>query len=343
MKILCSISTKNRYDVLPMAIMSVANQVYSPNQLHLTVFDDNDEPKDLREMEMCRYAFQMLDTKNISWDVKYGAKKGQHHNHQVANRLGYDFVWRLDDDCVPEPYTLSVLMAHMKDDVGAVGGHILTPPLPTITQLSQAYPNGFSSLIDDLDTKANLQWSPLISSYTSLPIEVDHLHCSFLYRAGIVDYDLRLSKKAHREETMFTYSLKLKGYKILVAPCITWHFKATAGGIRSDNDINDYQHDEWLFRKWLEFKKTGKKLFILNCGLGDHYMFMQSFKPDPNSVVACCYPDVMTGWDTISIADAWNLDDIEHYNVYAWAAKNNWKGSMVDAFRRFYEDFNRTR
>jgi len=49
MNILCSISTKNRYDTfLPLAIQSVINQSRSPTKL--IIFDDNDDPRDLREV-----------------------------------------------------------------------------------------------------------------------------------------------------------------------------------------------------------------------------------------------------------------------------------------------------
>jgi hypothetical protein len=119
---------------------------------------------------------------------------------------GFDAIWRLDDDCVAEPNVLQMLELEMTDGVGAVGGSILTPNISM--DRKQA-----SSSIDDLD-KPNLQWFR-----TSTIMVMDHLHCSFLYRAGIVNYDWRLSKKAHREETMFTYSLKLKGYKLLFVPC----------------------------------------------------------------------------------------------------------------------------
>ena len=62
MRILCSISTRGRYDTtLPMAIQSVITQTRLPDKL--VIFDDNDNPKDTREDPKYRYLFSLLDKK----------------------------------------------------------------------------------------------------------------------------------------------------------------------------------------------------------------------------------------------------------------------------------------
>jgi hypothetical protein len=324
MRILCSISTKNRYEnALPMAIMSVIHQTRKPD--HLTIYDDNDIPQDLRHNETYRHLFLLLNIKGIPWSVVFGQKRGQHYNHQSANRAGYDAVWRLDDDCVAEPNVLEVLESKLVSGVGAVGGSILLPSMPVTTAPSNA-----GSRIWELN-QPNKQWFKILKTH-----EVDHLHCSFLYRAGIANYDLRLSRKAHREETMFTFALHLKGYRVLITPCITWHFRAGSGGIRSDNDIRDYRHDDDLFRNWVGFARGRKRIYVLNNGLGDHYMFLQALKPELGSVIACCYPETMKGYNVISIEEAKKLVDIEHYDVYKWCAEHRWQGTLIEAFREMY-------
>jgi cellulose synthase/poly-beta-1,6-N-acetylglucosamine synthase-like glycosyltransferase len=219
-KILCSISTRGRYHTtLPLAIQSIITQTHKADKL--VVFDDNDEPKDLRNDPIYMHLFRMLDMKGIKWEWLYAGKKGQHHNHQIANTMGYEFVWRMDDDTIAEPDVLEKLFSYMTDNVGAVGGSTLTPNW-------DCRENNATGLIDNIDKEPNKQWGT-ISKVQS----VDHLHCSFLYRAGIVDYNTGLSPKAHREETLFTFQLKNKGYKLLVIPdCITWHLKLPSGGIR---------------------------------------------------------------------------------------------------------------
>ena len=182
--ILCSISTRGRYDTtLALAMMSVTNQTLAPDKL--IVYDDNEQPKDLREIQHYAYIFQILLQKGIEWEWVFAARKGQHYNHHMANNAGFKLVWRLDDDTVAEANVLETLYSHTKDDVGAVGGAVLTPPI-----MLDIHATG---KIEDIEREPNLQWGIIKEKK-----EVDHLHCSFLYRAGIHDYNLALTRIAHR-------------------------------------------------------------------------------------------------------------------------------------------------
>jgi GT2 family glycosyltransferase len=319
-KILCSISTKNRYDTfLPLTIQSVINQTRLPDKL--VIFDDNDNPKDLREDPRYRYFFGILDRKNILWEYIFAGKKGQHHNHQMANTMGYDWVWRVDDDNSPEPNVLENLCSHIADDVGAIGGSVITPEWG----INETNATG---KIENIDNEPNIQWGKI-----NQVKEVDHLHCSFLYRAGIVDYNLGLSKVAHREETLFTYQLKQKGYKNLVIPnTITWHAKSSTGGIRSENNVALYEHDEYIFRNIVGIQN--KTIVVLDCGMGDHIVFKHVLPDIKNPVVFTCYPDIIPGK---SIAEAVQLyGDVGNLNVYKKMDEWNWTGSLEDAFRKLY-------
>jgi len=280
-RVLCSVATRGRYfTTLPLVLNAVINQTRPVDKL--VVFDDNDEPQDMRKEMIYQYFFQMLDAKGIAWEWLYADKKGQHHIHQRANLMGYDWVWRVDDDAIPEPNVLAQLFAYTNDSVGAVGGSILTPPyLPDTLQVT--------GKIDNIDIEPNIQWGHIKGKK-----EVEHLHCSFLYRAGIADYNLGLSRIAHREETIFTYSLHQKGYKILAVPgAVTWHLKNPEGGIRSETKQEMYQHDEYIFRNILEYRD--KTIAVLNCGLGDHLVFSHVLPAIPGAEVFTCYPEVVPG------------------------------------------------
>jgi len=315
--ILCSISTRGRYDTtLPMAIQSVITQTLKPNKL--VIFDDNEQPKDIREIQHYEYLFRMLDEKNIEWQVIFGQKKGQHFNHQMANTMDYEWVWRLDDDTIADSNVLENLYKHTASDVGAVGGSVLTPP----------FIKGLNSTgkIDDIDEQ-NIQWD-----YIKDIKEVDHLHCSFLYRAGIHDYNLGLSQVAHREETLFTFGLKQKGYKLLVIPnTVTWHLRNRNGGIRTfQKDMFD--HDEYIFRNHLEYKD--KTIVVLNSGMGDHLVFTSVLPLIKNAAVFSCYPEIVPGR---SIDDAMRLfGDLDCYSIYKKMDQWNWKNSLEKAFRKMY-------
>ena len=104
-----------------------------------------------------------------------------------------------------------------------------------------------------------------------------------------------------------------------------------------------YQNDDWLFQQWLKFKRTGKKLWLINGGLGDHYIFRQVITPSQDDVLAVCYPAVFPEHKCISIAEAEQLVDKKDYDVYEWATQMNWRGTLQDAYLKLYEHINNPR
>ena len=318
--VLCSIATRGRYQTtLPLALNAIINQTKLPDKL--VIFDDNDEPEDVRNNNIYQHLFSIMDYKGIKWEWVYAAKKGQHHIHQLANRMGYDWVWRVDDDAIPEPNVLEELYSWINDDVGAIGGAILTLPINPDTSKN-------TGKIQDIDKEPNIQWAEIKKLK-----EVEHLHCSFLYRAGVHDYNLGLSRVAHREETLFTYGLYLKGYTILAAPhANTWHLKNPQGGIRSESNQQLYHHDELIFRNTLAYKD--KKIVVLNVGMGDHIVFKNVLKDITNAEVFTCFPDIVPGRP---ISEAMSLfGDIDQWSIYKKMAEWNWTDSLEKAFRKLY-------
>ena len=318
-RILCSVATRGRYfTTLPLVLNAIINQSQKPDKL--IIFDDNDEPQDMRNEFLYQHFFSILDAKKIAWEWQFAEKKGQHFIHQKANLMGYDWVWRVDDDAIPEPNVLENLSKHINASVGAIGGAILTNPLP-IT-------NNVTGVIDSIDNEPNSQWN-----YIHHIKKVEHLHCSFLYRAGVHDYNLGLSRVAHREETLFTYGLHQKGYQVLVVPnANTWHYKNPQGGIRSETKKEMYEHDEIIFRKTLEYRD--KTIVVLNCGMGDHIVFNFVLPEIKNPVVFSCYPEIVAGG---SIAEAQTLfGDIDQWNIYKKMDLWKWTDTLENAFRKLY-------
>ncbi len=319
------ISTKNRYDVLPMAIQSIAMQTRVPDEFVL--FDDNESPLDLRELPTYKYLFQLLDNKGIKWQVVFGAKKGQHHNHQKSQEMAQDLVWRLDDDNIAEPNVLERLEEQI-EGAGAVGGLVLEPNHYSIGRPGRII----------LDPHAyNVQWS----KWSGAPVEAEHLYSTFLYRKGIADYNLNLSPAGHREETIFSHSIFLKGYSLLVDPSVTtWHFRGQDGGIRTYTSKEYWNHDEEIFDKWLAFTKKKKKLIILDSGIGDHIVF-KSILPEIKKkygeiIISCCYPDIFEGEEVMSIAEGQLLENKDSQNVYKFMEEHNWKMSLREAYIKLY-------
>lgn len=318
--VLCSISTRGRYrTTLPLTISSVINQTVLPDQL--VVYDDNDQAEDLRKDPVYQALFNMMNLKGISWEWIWAQKKGQHHNHQAANLKAKEWVWRVDDDCIAESTVLQTLLSHTCTTVGAVGGSILTPTW-------DQSPRSATGLIEHAAVEPSLQWGriPLITS-------VDHLHCSFLYRAGICDYNLGLSRVAHREETLFTWSLKHRGYQLLVVPdAVTWHLKSDDGGIRSEQDHNLYHRDNQIFENFVRYRD--RTIVVLDNGMGDHIMFKPVLKHVRNPAVFSCYPQIIPG---DSIQQAKDLfGSIDQWSIYRKMSEWNWNSSVELAYRKMY-------
>ncbi len=332
MRIICEISTRDRYELLSQSLLSLALQTYK--DFDVLIFDDTDNPRDIRGI--CEPALRIFDYYGIGWRVEFGQKRGQHFNHQRAQELAKtDWLFRFDDDEILAPDVLEKLIGNVRDDVGAVAGLVL-PPAPS------PVPPDAANVITDLN-RPNIQW------FTQEPrvLEVDHLHSTFLYRQGLVDYELSLSPAAHREETLFTHEIKRKGYKLLVdTSAVTWHFRSEQGGIRSHHNPQFWDDDEKLFqdklREW-GVNSEPTKTIVLDCGRGDH-VIVKSLIPRLKEkygklIVATCFPDIFNGEvEQISIAEAKNrLGNIDRFSIYRWCIDHNWTENLVTAHEKMYD------
>lgn len=334
------VSTKNRYEVLSQCLLSVALQ--TTKDFDIIIFDDSDNPPCNADALVERFpaygeVFQLFQEYKIGWQVVYGEKRGQHFNHQAAQRIAKtDFIWRIDDDEVAEPDVLEKLLRNIADDVGAVGGLVL-PPNPS------GLPDNATNSIVEINAP-NVQW---FRHPSALVLEVDHLHSTFLYRRGIELFDLSLSPVAHREETIFTYGIKRKGYKLLVdTSAVTWHFRSGRGGIRSHGNPAFYDHDEKIFQsKLLEWGINAEpcKIIICDTGRGDHVIvksLMPRLKEKYKKILAAtCYPDILgEEVEQISIAEAQQrFGNLDRFSIYRWCIENGWTGNLVEAHERMYD------
>ena len=338
-KVTAYISTAGRYHTtLPLAITALCMQTYKPE--YFILFDDG-EQQDLRKDPMYQYLFGLLDEKKIKWSVGFGARQGQVKNHQKAlEEAKTEWLWRLDDDNIPEPDCLETLMNNVTDKVGAVAGLVLHPNQP-IKQLPSWYSHNKIEYCED-PQQLNIQWFK-----QSGVKSVDHLYSTFIYRkaASQHGFNMDLSPVGHREESLFTYGMKLAGWDLLVDPkAVTWHFRYSAGGIRGQHHTKEnFDHDAQIFLSKLYENKVllkTKKLIVLDSGLGDHLAFRHVLpelkEKYPNLVLSVCYPEVFKddGVELTSIAEA-NCDIAEH-NIYKWMWDRDWKNTIVEAYRQRY-------
>lgn len=342
MKVTASISTRNRYfTTLPLCLTALANQTRVPDEL--IIFDDGDH-KDLREEPVYQSIFAHLTKRKIDWRVEFGEGIGQVANHQKTIEIAkYDYIWRMDDDNVPESNVLETLINEI-GKAGAIGGLVLDPK-------GNLHPNKLaSSKIEDIFFGLNEQWfpheKPTIKS-------VDHLYSSFLYtrKAATHGYEKNLSRVGHREETHFTYGMKRQGWKVLITPhCVTWHYHSPTGGIRDNTRAEMWEKDEELFlKKMKEWEVERNEFFpiVLDNGLGDHYAF-KTILPDiieknknKTILLANCYPKLFYEFtnkvDLLSIAEAsMSFGSLDRFNLYKFMVDNKCDGHIIDAYKKMY-------
>lgn len=330
------IPTKGRYDSLDKTLLSIALQTRKPAEV--IIVDDSDNPVNLTTVPHYEHIFRLFDEKGIKWQVKFGQKKGQHHSHQMIQELAQtDWIFRIDDDEVAEPDVLRRLIsvAIQDEKIGAVA--------PSVTMANpQMLPTGLKNSIRTVKKSPNMQWFRGTGEHPA-----DHLYSCFLYKKGVVRYDLTLSTVCHREETIFSYSLKRAGYKLVVnMDAHVYHFQSQTGGIRTFKDPQLWAHDEGIFNAYLSLWNVSEdetKMVVLDCGIGDHWAFKNILpelkKKHKDITIAACFPDVF--WDEdvklISIADAINIyGDITPFQVYKLLWDTNEKIHLIDGFKKMY-------
>jgi GT2 family glycosyltransferase len=347
MKITASVSTRNRYfTTLPLCLTAIANQTKVPEEL--IIFDDG-EHRDIRNEPVYQNIFSHLTKRGIFWHVEFGSGEGQVKNHQrTLETAKHELIWRLDDDNVPEANVLETLFGELGKQTGAIGGLVLDPK-------GNLHPNKLaSSKIEDIFLGQNEQWFP--HEKPSIK-QVAHLYSTFLFRkeAAAHGYETSLSRVGHREETIFTYEMKRKGWNLQVTPhAVTWHYHNPVGGIRDNTNKEMWDHDEAIFsEKMKQWGVVTNQYFpiVMNNGLGDHLAFKTLMPEILNKygnqkiLLAVCYPDLyreyaMTNQNVriLSIADAQMSygEGINQFDIYKWMVEHHWAGHMLGAFRALY-------
>lgn len=344
------VSTKGRYNsTLPLALQSLALQTKNPDKI--IIYDDNENPEDLRKNPIYENIFKTFEEKRIKWFVLFGQKKGQVANHEhCRTNCKTDIIFRFDDDEILEHDVIEKLYSHFSNkEIGAVGGVIATPD--SNLRLSKIFGK---NKIEEIFFAPNIQWCV---QEDEDPFEVDHLYSSFMYKVSASLPYPELSKVGHSEETQFTYNIKTNGYKIIVDPCVkTWHYHFPNGGIRSEQDFSLWQKDTENFKKYLKNKNIELKEFkfiVCNGGFGDNIILRNLWNdfrkkyPDIKTYIATYYKEA---WDNI-MDD--NLDlisveegkiialsmgtSLENLNIYHWMIKNNWKNHISEAYKKMFD------
>jgi len=268
-----SISSRGRMmTTTPLAVMSVINQDTPPD--YLVIFDDTPDKEKEKwfETHVWKQLFSIMNAKCIKWEVMLSDGFGQVKNHQAVldmtkQRKDAKYIWRVDDDNIPEYNVLSTLLKTIEstscDAVAAC-----TPEPDAFLREKPVSSFTDAGLILE---SSNVQWF-----YDHKIHHADHLYSSFLYNPDRFEsYNLELSTVGHREETFFTLGKECT----VDNSVINWHIRNPQGGIRSFSREEMWNEDEAKFRKYYFSKfKPFEKIGCIN-GLGDAYA-LKSVLPD---------------------------------------------------------------
>ena len=266
------IPTKNRYEFLALVLQSLTNQTYK--EWELLIVDDSDKPFDINNLPFISPFLRWMEHNKHEWRVMFGKKAGPHKAHQLSlEQSKNNYILRIDDDCIINESYIEELVKSIlsKEHCGAVGGVILDPSQPIVSQIMPKdadFTKEYSGNIWE-DEQGNPYHSPSLQwFYHSDEVlkPVQHIHSSFLYKKAAALAiggweDMNLSKVGMTEETWFTYKLHLAGWKMYIAPkALAWHLKAPVGGVRTDKDTDDlsklYYNDRVIFAEWYKGLKN---------------------------------------------------------------------------------------
>lgn len=331
------IPTKNRYSsTLALTLQAVITQTYRPAEI--LIYDDSEEPVDIREWEAYKFLLILANKLGIKWQLVYAPKLGVWASHQDSiKRASCPLIWRVDDDCIPEPTVLSNLIASINEGVSAVAGSVLhvdaNPP---------TCPDTYTNKLDTIHIAPNAQWF----KRTNI-VEAEHLYSTFLYKKiDAMDFEFPpLSKVSFREETMLSLHLSKKG-KLLLIPVVTWHAQAS-GGIRS-NDSKDemFKSDETEFYRFLKmngFRKPNAKVYYAANGKGDAEILrsvVDEFAKAGTPII-CAADNNVDVFEDYMVLDSYHsftmgFGNVSDWNIYNFLNDRKWTKSLKEAYETFF-------
>ncbi len=165
-------------------------------------------------------------------------------------------------------------------------------------------------------------------------------------------YPTNLSKIAHREDSIVSYNLYKKGYKLLVdGSSIINHFRMPTGGIRSYQNPLYWSNDDAIFKDFLRKERIKLNEYypiVINSGIGDNYCLrnilpdIQKKQKDKKIFLATVYPWIYWDVENIEIASIHGAKIlfgdglVNNLDPYKLGFDLNGNISLLNAFKKIY-------
>ncbi len=249
------LTSKRTFTTLPMSLTSILSQTKIPRTL-LLLWNDTEEYNETNPNHYhIRSILKSIENRGTDVIVLNSDKDHISKKHQFAletNRYNVKckYQYRMDDDCVAEPNTLENLYNFLENNSKCYAVGPLVVDNDYSVNLNEAK---ISSKIENIFDSVNEQWININRG----KLNVDHLYSSFMFRISDndINYNINLSPISHREETFFTFGMKVKGYSLFIdTNTKIWHYRNIIGGNRNYKDTEAEQYilnDEKIFQEYL--------------------------------------------------------------------------------------------
>jgi hypothetical protein len=346
---------------LPLAITSILNSEVLPDEFIL--IDDNppSERINYQEHPMYQYITKMLWQRGIAFRMAFtpgGTGQTVQHQHILKTEgTKFDYILRLDDDCILTPDAIGNMRWKLdideNEEIGAVAGQVW---IPGSNRKQPKWAKGLLSTHEHVTP----QWYQLDED-----VYPEHLHCSFMYRTNAAlaseGYPEGLSPVGHTEETQFSYNIFKTGKKLVVLKnTIMYHLRYPSGGIRNSKATDPYRQycfkaDGEAFSRY----RAANGLVVLK----DSILCFLSFAKGDALMYSMAMPKIIDYWKErgkkVIVSTDWKelieeigeQENVEYItleegamchfaknSIYHWMAMVNWQGSFVDGMVEMYTE-----
>lgn len=355
--VICLISTNNRsLNTLQTVLTAVINQTALPKEVRVV--------EDSGQLHWLGYPiFQSIEKffqrAGVIFSVVAGESRYKNTRDLIFADDGYKYIWRLEDEVVPTNHTLESFYSKIKEGFSMVGCTVESKNLLGVMSAKS------SKEIKDLFAKpkyTSFQDSVILGFDT----EVEYLEKCFLLDKTVArvywDKYSFLSLLSTVDDILFSYEIRLAGFKIGCfgrGVCSAFEMQIGEGGKyniqdRESKTWSDTQAIRLYFEKNLGVKFTPVFRAVLTCGIGDHVVFNsilpRVFEKYGDKVLVKIYavfPETLKSSiekypENIMLL---NLEekilefgnDTSVFDVYLFMNRNQFTGSLRDAFLKLYQ------
>jgi GT2 family glycosyltransferase len=202
MKICATVITYNRIEFLKEIIDALRNQTRRPDGIIVVNNSSTDGTEDWLNQQVDLTVFKQ---ENI------GSSGGQWRAFKEAFDLGYDWIWTMDDDVVPENNALEILIAHNDEDLIRAPLRYKVEGEPFFNDaISYNLTNPFRSIWNDIYSQKDLGNEK--TEVVGITFEGPLFHRSLIERIGLPEKPFFI----YADDTEFFIRAHNAGFKIMV-------------------------------------------------------------------------------------------------------------------------------